>query len=90
MTPGDVVTMVKLTYSVDAYLRTRGLEVVETKWEGQQGEADGYLVLTCRRVVAPPLNPCGFCEHAQAVHETDGGCLAIDCACEVYTPQLEA
>jgi hypothetical protein len=92
MNPEDTLSFAQLVFSVDAYLKAEGLEVVNTHWEGETADG-GYLVLTVKRVIAPPLEPCGFCEHAEAVHEADaagkGACLAIDCACEVYMPPLE-
>lgn len=89
MSPADQLQFERLIFSVDAYLREQGLEVVGTKWEGR-AHGDGYLVVSCKKVFAPPLHPCAFCEHAEAVHEDkDGRCLAIDCACEVYCPPLE-
>ena len=93
MSPADQLQFERLIYSVDAFLRERGLEVVGTKWEGKQDESEGYLVVNVKRVVGPPLHPCGFCDHAEAVHQKDaagvGACLALDCACEVYCPPLE-
>lgn len=72
-----------ITVPLEVWLRLQGLEVTGASWGG------AYPLLYTQRVVAPPLHPCGFCEHAQALHEGNGACLAIDCACEVYTPPLE-
>lgn len=85
----DLPAYFRLSYSVDAYLRAKGMEVVNTEWRGQMPGAE-YLVLTVKRVVAPPLEPCAFCEHAKAVHEAAGPCWGVDCLCEVYCPPLDA
>lgn len=71
-----------ITFDLEQWLAIQGLEVVGAVW----GRA--YPTIYTRRVAGPPLRPCGFCEHAQAMHENGGACLAIDCACEVYTPPL--
>jgi hypothetical protein len=75
--------MVKIE-NLHSFLQREGLEVVRAEW----GPHGAYPVLYTQRVFAPPLNPCAFCEHAQDVHEGDGACLALDCACEVYCPPL--
>lgn len=67
-----------------AFLAANGFEVVRDDWH-----ARGAYVLLLVRPVAPSLGPCGFCGHAEALHDKGGACLAFDCACEVFTPPLE-
>ena len=74
--------------NLHAFLAQEGLEVVQIEW----GPGYSYPVLYVQPATPPSVEVCGFCGHAEVIHETDaagkGACLAVDCACEVYCPPV--